>query len=143
MRIGLYLFVFPAVFTFFGMKLLAIHLALGGREIGTQSVSQEIFRQTGGVTIFALTLGILLVIYAQVLIKSGLRNKVLVYVPGIVFFVVLLTYLMQALVLSLMIGSMSTLGLVIVTYRKTQSKQTGTAPGAGDVAQRMQPKRGF
>ncbi len=133
MHIGIYLFVLPAIFIFFAMKMLQISLALSADSAGnsstsasflqSQSLAHELLTQTGGVTLLCVCFGILLVVYAQVLINFDVKKKVLLYIGGLILFAAILIALTQTIVISLMIASIIALGVIILTYRRLQNQQ--------------------
>lgn len=126
MRIGLYLFFLPALFSFFGMKFLQIHTAIVGGNTQAVGLTAEIQSQAGGITLFLVTYGILLIGYGQLLIRMNLKRKLLYHVPSMLLFSVVLTVIAHSIVVSLLISCIMALGILIYTYRKSASATAQT-----------------
>jgi len=127
MRIGMYFFILPSVLLFFAMKSLQIYLITTGKQVAVQSLEQELVTQTGGVTLFLVTFGILLIAYVHVLILFQFKKKAIFHAFGFVVFSLALIFLTQTIVISLMIVNILILGLTVFTYKRLQNQQYRTS----------------
>ena len=117
-RIGIYLFILPAVFLFVAMKLIQVYMSASGQPIEVQSLTREMVTQTGGATLFLVSFGILLIVLMQVLLSVHQREKAIVALPVLIAFATVLVYFTQTIVISIMIASITTLGVIIFSYRR-------------------------
>lgn len=127
MRIGLFLFFLPALFSFFAMKFLQIHTVISGKALATTGIMSEIDTQTGGITLFLVTYGILLIGYGQLLIRMNLKRKLLSHIAGLLLFSIVLGVIANSIIISLLISCILALGILIYTYRKSMTSSLETA----------------
>ncbi len=124
-RIGVFTFIIPSISLYVGMRLLAAYFYITNsfaQELSTPlehapSLMQHISSQLGGFTILTIVLGILFILHARQMIEHNASKKLWLQLFAILAGVLMLLWITQEPIVSLLIANMSTFGLLFLTFR--------------------------